>query len=242
MKKLKLSGRVFLTSDPHVGHGNIIKYCNRPFLAEADRQALAAGGGVWHRGNWKGDGSSRYRISDEGVEMMNDAFFDNTNRLVGRDDTLIMCGDWCFAPPRDYQRAAEAYRNRLNCRNVHYVRGNHDHDIDHLFSTASDILQVVIKGKLVVCCHYAMLTWPDSHRSSYHAYGHSHSTIEAWCDKFMPGRRSLDVGVDNALKLLGEFRPFSFEEFDDILGRRTGFSMNPDTPTDSREKREEEVA
>ena len=35
---------------------------------------------------------------------------------------------------------------------------------------------------------------------------------EARLDKIMPCRRSMDVGVDNAYWLLGEWRPFSIDE------------------------------
>lgn len=47
-------------------------------------------------------------------------------------------------------------------------------------------------------------------------YGHCHSNME---DKYNRGKQ-MDVGVDNAYKLLGEYRPFSFEEARDMVKDR----------------------
>jgi calcineurin-like phosphoesterase family protein len=64
---------------------------------------------------------------------------------------------------------------------------------------------------LITMCHYSMAAWDQSHRGSIQLYGHSHSTDEDRLDIIMPGRRSMDVGVDNAFKRVGEFRPFCIE-------------------------------
>ncbi|NIQ15095.1 MAG: hypothetical protein GTO02_12100, partial [Candidatus Dadabacteria bacterium] len=77
----------FFSADFHYNHGNIIKYCNRPFLAEEDKKALERDG-VWHNGDWKGKGSSKWRITREGVDMMNDYIVKSVNNIVGRNDTL----------------------------------------------------------------------------------------------------------------------------------------------------------
>ena len=57
-------------------------------------------------------------------------------------------------------------------------------------------------------------------------YGHSHSNAEVWLDSVMPGRRSMDVGVDNAAKILGEYKPFSFEEISNIMSKKNGFHFD----------------
>ncbi len=45
---------------------------------------------------------------------------------------------------------------------------------------------------------------------------------EETLDNIYPQRRSMDVGLDNAVKVLGEYRPFSEQEIWDILSVRYG--------------------
>lgn len=61
--------------------------------------------------------------------------------------------------------------------------------------------------------HFAMRVWDRSHYSSYMLFGHSHNTLDYW-------GLSLDVGVDSAYKLLGEYAPFTFSQIDDIMRGR----------------------
>ena len=88
----------------------------------------------------------------------------------------------------------------------------------NLFTSVSDILNFGItsnniKGKLrFFCSHYAHRIWNQSHHGVMHLYGHSHSTLEH--DQW---GKSMDVGIDNAIKLLGEYRPFNILEVYDIL-------------------------
>ncbi len=39
----------------------------------------------------------------------------------------------------------------------------------------------------------------------------------------MPGHLSMDVGIDNANLIVGDYRPFSFEEISQIMTQRKGF-------------------
>lgn len=218
----------FFTSDTHFGHGNIVKYCSRnQFLADVDRKALEERGGSWHDGNWKGDGSSNWRISREAVENMDNTLIDNINKMVGENDILYHLGDFCFGPKHDILRTASNYRRRIKCKNIYFIWGNHDSfDIKNCFSICYDILNVNVNKQKIVLCHYAMAVWDKSHRSALHLYGHSHANAEPWLDKVMPGRRSMDVGVDNAYRLLGEYRPFAFEEITAFLLKNTGFHFD----------------
>ena len=218
--------RVYFTSDTHFGHGNIIKYCSRPFLADADKEALARDG-AWHDGDWKGSRASRWKMTPEAVRMMDDELIAQINAVVQPNDTLWHLGDWCFAPKMEYYNRARQYRDRINCRNVNLIWGNHDYrSIKDLFYHTYDHFEIDVDGQMIVLCHYAHAVWNKSHRGSWHLYGHSHGGAEPWLDRNMPGRRSIDVGVDNAYKLFGKFRPFSMDDLRATVGARPGFGMD----------------
>jgi calcineurin-like phosphoesterase family protein len=105
--------------------------------------------------------------------------------------------------------------------------GNHDnYAIRNCFTQCYDLLNANINKQRIVLCHYALAVFDKSHRGAIHLYGHSHSNAEPWLDRVMPGRRTMDVGVDNAAKILGEYRPFSFEEIMDIMSKRNGFHFD----------------
>jgi hypothetical protein len=48
-------------------------------------------------------------------------------------------------------------------------------------------------------------------------YGHSHGRYETELEVMHPGRRAMDVGVDNIHRLTGEWRPISLPEVIDRL-------------------------
>ena len=236
---------IFFTSDTHFGHGNIIKYSHRPFLNPTDQAMLDSLGGSWHNGTWKSGDRPQYKISPESTKLMDDALIDGINQVVGRDDTLYHLGDFHFAHIGNYCLVAQTYRERIRCRNVHLIWGNHDNrqavyplnrfaNMGDLFSSANDLSEIRVGEQRIVLCHYCMNTWNKSHRGSWHLYGHSHGEAETKLDSVFPGRRSMDVGVDNAKRLLGEYRPFSFEEIRGFLKDRPGsfidHHVDPNTP------------
>lgn len=224
-KKRKMN--VWFTADTHCGHGNIIKYCHRPFLKKPDIEALESNGGQWHDGIWKGEFASRHRISQEAIDEMNNVLIDNINKCVAEEDTLWHLGDFAFAPKHKYIQHCEAYRNRIRCKNVKLVFGNHDQrDLKSIFPETYDLVEIKERGYKFVLCHYAMAVFNKSHRGAFHLYGHSHSGAESWMDRHMPNRRSMDVGVDNIAKIFGEYRPISLEEVISLLGNKKGHAMD----------------
>jgi len=158
---------------------------------------------------------------------MNDNIVKNINKVVGQNDTLWFLGDWCFGGKNNYYQIAREFRDRITCRTINLIFGNHDQrNIRDLFNESYDLFEINVNGQKIVMCHYAMLTWNKSNRSTYSLYGHSHANLEQWAESIMPGRLSMDIGIDNAIKILGEYRPFSFEEIDKIMKSKTGFSVD----------------
>ena len=219
--------KLFVTADTHFGHSSIIKYCNRPFLTDADKKALEASGGIWHRGLWKGPGSSDWKITPEATEMMDNTLIENINKMVGKDDILWHLGDFAFGPKKTYHDVCKKYRERINCNNVYLIWGNHDRrEIADLFTNTYDLYELQHQCQRITLCHYAMAVWNKSHRGAWHLYGHSHSTIEPWIKEHMPNRRSFDVGVDNVAKLVGEYRPLLFDEIKEMMSKRNGYLID----------------
>ena len=177
--------KTFLTADWHLGHENIIKFCNRPFASAAE---------------------------------MDEEILSRTNSMVGREDRLIIIGDFTFAPMGVIQN----YLSKIKSMHIVFVFGNHDsrHRMSN-FLKVHDIFET--KNPTIVCCHYAMAVWNKLHHGAYHAYGHSHGGAEEYLDKVFPDRRSMDVGVDNINKLLGYYGPISQDKFLEILSPRKGF-------------------
>lgn len=142
------------------------------------------------------------------------------NRFVGANDRLFILGDVAW-------HSVDNYLDRIVCKNLHLIWGNHDaNKFGRKFKTSDDVADIKIGTKPnhhhVWLSHYAHAYWPKSHYGSFHLYGHTHRQREETLDKAFPGRRSMDVGVDNALHLLGEYRPFNENEIVSILGSRTG--------------------
>lgn len=227
---------IWFTADLHLNHGNIIKYCNRPFLSASDELALKNNGGVWHRGLYKDDDeASDHVISNEAIQLMNDTLIFNINRYVCRYDQLRILGDFVFAK-NSYETIAQSFLRRINCQNISFIIGNHDNQSIRNLLPCWDTYLLKVKiphsYEYYYLNHYANFVWPKSHRGSFHLYGHSHGNIEDKLNQLCPHRKSMDVGVDNANKLLGEYRPFSIDEIRLLLKDRNNsdfVTVDPNT-------------
>ena len=109
MSVLKLDDKsnIWITSDTHYGHKNICR------------------------------GVTDWRLPDglipveqtrdfSTIEKMNTAIVNNINSVVGQDDILIHLGDVSF---NGFDQIREFY-NRLVCKNIHLILGNHDTHIE----------------------------------------------------------------------------------------------------------------
>jgi len=221
---------VWFTSDTHFGHLKIPLYSKRKFcLSESE---LSAANEIWEE---KSARNSKWTPSHESILRMDEYLIDRINENVGRDDILWHLGDFCFWKKTDAARRARRYRERINCRNVFLVAGNHDiPETREAFDASYDYREIKVQSKDIVMSHYALCFWNKSHYGSWMLYGHAHGTAERWLDVYMSGRLSMDVGVDNAYKILGEYRPFSFREISSIMENRRGFRIDGNDFTTQR--------
>lgn len=158
------------------------------------------------------DPKYNWKVSPKTVQTMDEYFIEIINKTVG-SGTLLDCGDFTFGNPK-------RYLDRLKCKIIH-INGNHDdYKYRNLFGKTYDLFEFNYKNTSYVASHYAMAVWNKSHRGSHHVYGHSHAQIEGMMNEKFPERKSMDVGIDNAFRLLGEYRPFSMEEVHKYLGKK----------------------
>lgn len=135
---------IWFTSDPHLGHHNIIKYCNRPFQnsQEQDQHILD----TWNSQLKPGD--LLYILGDlcwSGFDFRSWASSLNTKELhliVGNHDEK---------------------RDQLL---PHIPR--------QLFRSINHLRTLQIADQSVTLCHYPMVSWRYRSHGSYHLFGHVH--------------------------------------------------------------------
>lgn len=182
---------VWFTADLHLGHANIIKYCKRPHL-NAQEKRLASED---TRGKW--------RVSEATVRLHDDSLLEAINSRVAEGDTLWILGDFCMGG----REQAASYRDRIVCRDVRLVRGNHDrHDVEAVFDEVIEAGMIRVEGQEIWLCHYPLRTWNKRFHGSWHVYGHVHGRLEAE-DRANLGSLTKDVGVDAC-----DYRPWSFAD------------------------------
>ncbi|MHC4301754.1 MAG: metallophosphoesterase family protein [Planctomycetota bacterium] len=137
---------------------------------------------------------------------------DAINDWVRPSDTLYHLGDFCWKASR-----AGHYRARLNVRELHFIKGNHDANSLRRYGSSLRELHYA-RFKMwhdtwrIRMSHEPMLSWRGMQNGSVHLYGHSHGNFEEKLDAIWPNRRAMDVGIDNIHRLSGVWRPISINE------------------------------
>lgn len=159
----------YFSADWHLGHGNIIKFCDRPFMSDEEKVMAD----LVKRGTIP---SKEFRISHETVQTMNQTILDNTNAVVQKDDTLVILGDFCSLPKTGRESVIADYRKRINCRNVILIYGNHDARLEckNVFDKCYDQYLFNVDGQHVFCSHYPSRSWDRAFYGAYMLYGHVH--------------------------------------------------------------------
>jgi calcineurin-like phosphoesterase family protein len=173
--KLEPTQQLFFTSDTHYMHTNIC------------------------RGTTRWSNADDFCRDFDTLDQMNDRIVNGINLVVGQDDILFHLGDWSFG---GFERIEE-FRNRINCRNIHIILGNHDHhierdreDIRRLFTSVNQYLELEVKGKdweqNYVLMHYPIISWNKMNDGVIHLHGHVHLSA----DRRIGKGKTMDVGVD----------------------------------------------
>jgi calcineurin-like phosphoesterase family protein len=151
------------------------------------------------RGTTRWSNADGFTRDFDTLDQMNDRIVNGINLVVGQDDILFHLGDWSFGG----FEMIEQFRNRINCRNIHIILGNHDHHIERdregirrLFTSVNQYLELEVKGKdweqNYVLMHYPIISWNKMNDGVIHLHGHVHLSA----DRRIGKGKTMDVGVD----------------------------------------------
>lgn len=206
-----MTQEIYFTSDTHYGHGNIIKYSNRPFLNQFEQHEYDKAKQNLSSTEFR-EFDRKFRISRESIINMDETMIKNYNAKVPPGAEVYIVGDFSFH--KDVNHTISILK-RLN-GNKHLVCGNHDRDclrdagFRACFASIRDLLEIKHDGQHIVLCHYAMRVWNKSHRGAWQLYGHSHGSL-----KDDPNSLSIDVGVD-----CHNYTPISFSDVKRIMAKK----------------------
>ena len=218
---LEKGQRLFFTSDTHYGHKNICR-------------------GV---SNWKthdGETPINQTRPFDTLEQMNARIVAGLNASVGENDILIHSGDFSFGGFENI----EIFRNRIVCKNIHLVLGNHDHHIErnrggvkNYFKSVNDILTLHVemykeskKDPKIVhtfeISHYPIASWKNMNEGVIHLHGHVHLPPH----KRLSEGKGMDIGIDG-----NNMDPISLEEVLSIMENQPIRKLS--LPSDHHEER-----
>ena len=195
---------VFATSDLHLFHANIIKYCNRPFSSMEEmndtiirnwNKTVTPNDKVYVLGDFA---LPRGEDRESKVQKLNNV----CSRLNGMK--ILVYGNHDLFEPDEYLQAGFTYVNRG------YI------DVNEC-------------GSFFVMSHYQMTSWNRSHFGSFHLFGHEH-----WKRQWEPkhsifsemhwSERKFNVCVD-----ANDFAPVDLHKIIETLSKReTNFKNGND--------------
>lgn len=166
-------------------------------------------------------GTFNFERGFKGRAEMSAAFVENINAFTKPGDILYIVGDYTHHDDAMY------WRKQLKCKDIRVVVGNHDVDIKKLRAVFGENnvehrMFTKVRGVATVLDHYAGAYWNASHYGAFQLYGHTHDRREGTLNWIWPDRRAMDVGMDSAMRLFGEWRPFTEDEVYELLAPKAG--------------------
>ena len=200
--------KIWITSDLHFGHRNILKYCKGriPRVKEWGRQH-----GI--------------DVTDKNiVDVMDMWLVDIWNSTVAKHDKVYILGDFSFKTRAENEKLLD----KLNGKK-YFILGNHDGNSDTLYEKFEYIrsiseLKVGHKsGDDTVCfelCHFPMKSWNRMEHGTIQLHGHCHNNMSK--TNFMSGELRVDIGLDSDLANYGFVTPeMVIEYFNRITNGKT---------------------
>lgn len=165
---------IYLASDFHFWHKNIIKYSNRPFssVEEMNDDCISF--------------VNKTVKSEDTLVFLGDFMFAKDRYDIWKQWNKIQCNNivWIFG--NHDQPISKDIANDL--MDVKFNR--------RPFIFTGDYYEFKVKGGSFVCAHYPILSWNRQHHGSIMTHGHCHSSI----NHLNVGVRRIDVGYDSIKK------------------------------------------
>lgn len=197
-----MHSKIFVTSDTHFGHKNILRYCERPFdnIEEMNEYLISQ----WN--SRVGVDDTVYFLGDFAMGPGVDDQFIISILMRLNGDLKIVLGN--------HDQPNKKYKQTGLKRLIYLYKMS----IDLL----PDIYETSIEGTHFVMCHYPMSDWNGKFKNSVHLHGHTHTTFSesnAIVNKQDPSEnvrrlnhgipRRYDVGVDmygGPVQITGDLR------------------------------------
>ena len=137
--------KLFVTSDLHFGHANVIKFCpeTRGMFASS--------------------------------EEMNEGMIDQWNKTVSTEDTVYILGDVAFTSATEACKIiSQLNGNKILIEGNHDYKNLRDRMFRSQFSEIHKLYELVYNKNRIVMCHYPLASWNQCHRGSIMLHGHLH--------------------------------------------------------------------
>lgn len=201
--ELEQGQNIWFTSDLHLGHRNVIRFCQRPFVDEKEM-------GPKLIDNWNsvvGD--------NDIVFVLGDTFWFNDSHNIKRVLDKLN-GKTIYMIPGNHDDFD------------HYYRAD-----DSRFILCPDVVVAWVsqpgqKLKEIWMSHYPMMTWPHRENGAWQLFGHIHSKPgkREGVDQNLPLHwNQLDVGCD-----FWNYKPVSLDHLTEVINNRKIYKEFSGTP------------
>lgn len=201
--KLPTPDKIFVTSDLHFGHENILKFEEARWDLCGITQHQAMANKLKDEGltdeeiyNIPDDVWDRYvdEVNKEYIKVHDEELIKRWNDTVQHDDDLVfILGDLSFRNSKETNEIVKRLRGRKIL-----VLGNHDNiclgrDFDKsLFEEIVDYKEISVENRKFILFHFPISSWKQKEFGSIHLYGHVHSNSHTISEM----KNSYNVGVD----------------------------------------------
>jgi len=138
----------WITSDLHLGHANIMKFCP----------------------NTRGQFRDISHMNAQMLRMWND--------LIQPEDLVYILGDVAFMQPTEATKWLRSMSgNKILIEGNHDRKRLKDGVFPSCFQEIHKYLEIVYNGTMVILFHYPIAEWNQIHRGAVHFYGHLHQNL-----------------------------------------------------------------
>ena len=194
------SQNIFFCSDLHIGHENVIKFDNRPFvnLEEMHQKLIENWNAVIKDEDlvfYLGDFSFKDR---DNAKKFRSQLKGKIHFILGNHDRYTQITELGFKKVYGDETGLGGATISVKDEDAH--RGYQD----------------------IILCHYPLLIWNKSHYGSWHIHGHCHQSLQRNKEiNWYYTRKVIDVGINGI-----EYTPISYQKVKNIMEKRVILTLD----------------